>query len=194
MEGNQRKIPGYTIAAFLLFSMFFYPSGASYANSEEDLTSEIVFDKETLNLSRNPPAVTFQGWLNFTGYVLAPITVHLDPSSDLGCVYLSQYEFTFQTPESVAYTGLITIEIDENFTITPALTLQGTFEQAGIKSTISPSSTIIPAYYWEEEESDIPNPLNQDRLGGIPLVFALPFLLVFFGSFIIMTRSKVKYI
>jgi hypothetical protein len=51
-------------------------------------------------------------------------------------------------------------------------------------------STNISPYYWEEEEMDIPNPLNPDRSGDIPLVFALPFLLVFLGILVKIVRLK----
>lgn len=182
---------GYTIAAFLLCSTLFYPDAASYEGLDEDLTFDIVFNEETLNLSQNPPAVTFQGWVNFSDYVLAPITVHLSMSSDLGCVYLSQYDFTFQTPESIPYTGLITMEVDENSTQTFALDLHGTVEQAGIQYDMGSMSRIIPAYYWEEEQ-EVVAPAKSEKAHDTLFIFALPFLLVFLGVYMTLIRPKLR--
>lgn len=190
MEGKWKNLTGYMIAAFLFLSTLFYSLTASSEDPGGEISFEIVFDEETLNLSLDPNAITFQGWVNSTGYYALPLTIHLYVSSDLGDAYLSQYEFTFQTPTSYAYTGLISNEAERNSTYTYCLIMGGTIEQGGIQSTISPISQIIPAYYWEEEEKDIKEHQKPDTPNDIPFIFALPFLLVVLGIYIKFVKPR----
>ena len=192
MKGKWKNLTGYTIAALMLCSLLLHPSGASFDVPEGDLTIEIVFDEETLNLSLNPNAVTFSGWVNWTGYTLVPITLHLQACSDLGDVYLSQYDFTFQTPESYPFTGLITNGFEGNFTASFHMTISGTFEQGGVIQNINPITWLVPAYYWEEEENDIIDYENPQRSDDIPSLIALPFLPISLGAYLIVIRPRLR--
>jgi hypothetical protein len=183
------KILGLVIAAFLiLISLIHFPQATAPDIPEWDLTIEVAFDPETLNLSEYPPAILFDGWVNFTGYTAVPVNVHLTPSSDLGCVYLSQYDFSFHTPESIPFNGLITNEIEGNFSFY-SLTFAGSVEQGGLQYGLSPSTTIIPVYYLIEEDEDIPEPPEPPKSDDFPYFLGLP-PLIFCVLYVVIIRPR----
>ncbi len=181
---------GLAIAAFLLFS-FSKPSNVvSQGVPEWEITIEFAFDPETLNLSEYPPAILFDGWVNFTGYSVAPTDVHLTPSSDLGCVYFSQYDFSFHTPESIPFNGLITNDVEGNFSY-PSMMISGTFTQGALQYPINPITVFIPAYYFIEEDEGIPKCPEPPKSDDFP--FLLIFLTIsFFVIYVIIKRSRLS--
>ncbi|MEE9151932.1 MAG: hypothetical protein V3U20_08895 [Thermoplasmata archaeon] len=148
--GKERAI----VIAFLILLCTINWSATALTNGIPDweLTIEIGFDKSAFNLSQSDEPVTFHGWVNYTGVSVIPLTVHLEPYSDLGDVFLSQYDFTFRLPDSIPFDGLNPIEPEWNSTITPALTISGYVQQGGLQTDIPSQSCIIPVYYYEEEE------------------------------------------
>jgi hypothetical protein len=166
------------IAAFLLFSIFIIPEATASDFQEEDGGIEVVFDPETLNFTLEPAAILFDGWVNFTGYAVAPVTVHLSMSAEFGTVYLSQYDFVFHTPDSIPFDGLILLPFDFNYTFTNSMMITGTYEQYGLLFPINPMTCFNESYYWEEEEAvpEYPKPPESDEF---PYFLGLPPLLFF---------------
>jgi len=117
---------------------------------EGELTIEIVFDKSEFNLSQSQETITFHGWVNYTGVSVIPFTIHLKCQSDLGEVFLSQYEFTFRLPDSIPFNGIIPIPLEGNFFATPQMTISGFIEQGGIQYEMPPQTYLIPVDYYEE--------------------------------------------
>jgi hypothetical protein len=186
------KILGLVIAAFFIFiSLPQCPQATAPDIPDWEITIEVTFNPETLNLSEYPPAILFDGWVNYTGYSVTPIDVHLTPSSDLGCVYFSQYEFSFHTPESIPFNGLITNELDGNFSFY-SMYIHGTFTQGAFQYPINPITVFIPVHYlWEEEEEAEPEPLEPPKSDDFPFFLGLPPLL-FFVLYVIIIRPRMS--
>ncbi len=169
----------------ILYLLIFKSQGAGHRIWESELTIEIMFDKSGFNLSQSNEPVTFHGLVNFTSISVIPLTLHLEPFSDLGDVFLSQYEFTFRLPDSIPFDGLIPIPPELNLTAIPQLTIHGYVEQGVLQSDIPPMSCIIPVYYYEEEES-INETKEPKEKGDALLLVSIPSCFVISIIFIIL--------
>lgn len=168
-------------------------SALAHSNDIPDieLTIEIVFDKSAYNLSRSDEPVTFHGWVNYTGVSVICFTLHLEPCSDLGDVFLSQYDFTFRLPESIPFDGINPIDDGYNSQATPVLTISGYVEEGGIRTSIAPTSWIIPVYYYEEEE-DLNETKEQKEQDINLFLVSIPGYLLISLIFISLTTWKIE--
>lgn len=162
---------------------------------QEESSIEIAFESK-LNLSQIEKPFPFHGWVNFTEYVVRPVTIHLDPYSDIGEVYLSQYDFTFQTPDSIPFDGIICIE-PENITLpTPTLTITGYYEQGMWRTSINSISYIIPCTYYNENETEknetVEGFIKQGGEDVNPYLIGIPILAVVSGIAAVLVKRRIK--
>lgn len=178
------------ITTILLFSLVNQTVSAKTSIIwEAELTIEIVFDKSEFNISQSREPITFHGWVNYTGISLIPFTIHLECQSDLGEVFLSQYEFTFRLPDSIPFEGFIPISPEWNYFTTPQMTISGYVEQGGIQYEMPPQTCLIPVHYYEEVNSiDETIDLRENNDYSFLLEFLV--LLVLFTIFIRLLRRR----
>jgi len=162
---------------------------------EEESSIEVVFESK-LNFSKIENPFPFHGWVNYTEYAVRPLTIHLDPNSDIGDVYLSQYDFTFQLPDSIPFDGIICIE-PENITLpTPTLIINGYVEQGMWRTSFPSISYIIPCTYYEEnetEENETGEEFIEQRKENTNLfLIGIPILAVVSGIAVVLVKRKIK--
>lgn len=180
-----------TLTFIALFSLFSSSFGEADDIPPRELTLEIVYEKSEFNLSRSREPITFDGWVNYTGYSAIPITIHLEAFSDLGDVFLSQYDFTFRIPDSIPFDGFIPIPIDWNFSSTPQMTFYGYVEQGGIQYDIGTVTYIIPVYYYDEEAT-ISEPIEKEEQNSSILWVTIIALLVLIKIFTVFMKRKIR--
>jgi hypothetical protein len=189
---RRKRISGFVMAAFLLCTIYTTPNVISNDPPEWELTIEIEFDKDTLNLSQNTSSIIFFGWVIWNGYAALPLTVHLTAHSDIGDVFLSQYDFTFQTPDSIPFDGIITHQLESQPVATPQLTIGGTVEQGGLNYNLPPTSYLVPIYSYKEEEISPKEAKEPENSHNYFILLGLPSLLFLFLVYFWVVRGKLR--
>jgi hypothetical protein len=152
---------------------------------------EIEFDEIAYNASQSRDPITFHGWLNWTGYSVREINVHLYGTCSLNDVYLSQYDFSFHLPQSIPFTGFIPIPQDLNSTKMVNIIFTAIAEQGATQSSGSVQASLI-VRYWEPEENNVTVSLGSQSNPNYPLIFGLPSLLLFFLVLLYFKMQKLK--
>ncbi len=156
-----------------------------------ELTIELSLEESDINLSQNIEPYTFRGWVNWTGISVMPFTVHLIPTCDIGNVFLSQYDFTFQLPDSIPFDGLIVIEPEKITLATAVLTMNGYVDEGGLRYSMTPTSYILPIRFYKEDEPVYETVEHNDQ-DNVLLLRGITGLMMISVVAIVFTRRKMK--
>lgn len=167
VEVHRMKRLSIMLIALLTLSMF---SMMTFVATEEAEASPLTI--VTLSMQAEPPKVdvspgsagivTMLGTVKCTKYGPDLVKVFLQGSSDFGPAPVVPSSFVFSGQAGAENTDTFSVTtrvpVGTTFTLTPAITVQGYFDQGGLRSTVNPVNQIIQIEPYYKLEVDTPPP------------------------------------
>lgn len=167
VEVNRMKRYSIVIIAMITLSML--GMMLSYVPEEAEASPLTIV---TLKLQPDPPSVdvspgsagivTMHGEISCTKYGPDPVKCFLQGSSDFGPAPVVPSNFVFSGSsggeQSDTFSVTTRVPMGTTFTMTPAITVQGYFDQGGLRNNIAPVNQIIQIEPYYKLEVDTPPP------------------------------------
>ena len=141
----------------------------------------------TININQSNEPLVMHCAIGFDGVSVLPYTVYMEGSSDVGDVYLTQYQFVFHYPETIPFDAIIFIDPETANNTQGELVISGHNEEGGIVYNVNPVMQIFEVLNYDPNQT-IEIETKKTMEPDFPLdplfLFGLPSLIVLFGVYV----------
>lgn len=176
------------VQVFLLIS-------SSNGSAPGYITLSIQAKPPTVNINKSNEPLIMHCAVGFQGASVLPYTVHMDASSDVGEVYLTQYQFVFHYPETVPFDAIIFIDPETENDTEGQISLTPYYEEGGVRYSLGTVSQIITILNYDPdyiEENESKGFAGSEYSNDPIFLFAFPSLFIFLAVLIVIIRPRLK--
>ena len=124
------------------------------------ITLTLPSEPPTVNINQSNEPLIMHCAVGFEGVSVLPYTIHMAASSDVGEVYLTQYQFVFHYPETIPFDAIIFIDPETENDTEGVISLSAYNEVGGVRQSLGTVMQIITVLNYDLYQTDVNNSIE----------------------------------